>query len=132
MEQTSGWYHINDPNSFREGRRRAIWPGLYEVRADRLSRWEEYLQRLPELATPLNECVRLMRFHLAPMESDQRPRRRIEAAIAEHLYAQDGVIGDFQERAVRYWPTQDGDPPLSVTVSASVEIRGLPSGLNLD
>jgi hypothetical protein len=130
-EQTSGWYRFDDPAVFRSGGRKRIWPGLYEAKEDRAGRWQEWLQRLPELTPSLVEFVRQMRFHLAPLECDTKPRRRIEAAIALHLRDQPGAVGAFQDPDITYWPTKPRDPPLHATVTSSTLIQGLPRELDL-
>ena len=90
---------------------------------------ESFVERLPELAGPLQEYVRTMRFHLAPVELEDRARKRIEAAVAEHLRRQPGPVGSFQEADVRYRPRTPDEVSMRVTLTSTVVLEGLPAAL---
>ena len=73
--------------------------------------------------------VRIMRFFLAPIDRETRLRKRIEAAIANHLYEQDGLVGSFQEKGIRYEPRGDEESPQEIIISCSSVLLGMPTSL---
>jgi hypothetical protein len=101
-EHFSGCYHLYDPISLSEGKKVCIWPGKYD---------KEFKFSIPSLADSFTKLAptivslaRLYRFYLAPIDCDMRLRQRLEAAIADHLYKKPGIIGQFQDRGIRYRP----------------------------
>ena len=66
---------------------------------------------------------------LIPIETDQIFRQRIEAAIAAHLYDQDGIVGQFQDEGIRYQARQDTEDPVEVTLDFTQPILGLAQNL---
>ena len=106
-----------------------IWPGVYDK--DHPATLEQYAERLPEIAEALDRFVHLIRFHLAPIVADKRVRERIEAALADHFLNQEGLVGEFQEKGVNYARRRADETPLTLTITSSVHIRGLPRELNV-
>jgi hypothetical protein len=70
-----------------------------------------------------------MRFHLAALDTETQIRERIEFALADHLYHQERIVGDFQEKGIHYSRRAERESPLQVSVTASTTIRGLPESL---
>ena len=89
----------------------------------------DFATKLPELSPALIRFVQIIRFHLAPIECDDRLRKRIEAALADHLYVQDGVVGQFQDDDIRYERTRQDEEPLAATFRWSGRVRGVPDRL---
>ena len=128
IEQLGGRYRILEPNLFNSGQKMCLWHGGF---GDNTSNWPDlFLDKFPDLAGPLTEFVSSIRFMVAPLESETRLRRRVEAAIADHLYAQPDPIGSFQE-LINYERTVAGEEPLQVSFVSQVPIRGLPTSLQV-
>ena len=127
QEHMSGGYHLYEPGEFRRGNKVMLWPGRYDPA------WRttagEFLERFRVLAGAVEELARMYRFWLAPLEVERRLRERIEAAIAEHLYAQPGVVGGFQDEGIRYRGRREGEEPIEIVFEAEGEILGLPEVL---
>lgn len=123
-EQLSGCYRLNDPEAMRVGRREVLWLGLYG--RSRETSLAGFVERLPVLAPALQTFVDLVRFHIAAFEGDTRLRKRIEAAIADHLYAQQGLAAEFQEQDIHYDRKLSEEPTVEVAVRSQVRLEGLP------
>lgn len=84
-------YHIYSAPEFARGEKVLLWPGRFDTKQHKSdAECEENCQRL---AKPIQEMLSVLRFFLAPLSCDQRVRRRIEAAIAQTLYAAPGMVG---------------------------------------
>jgi hypothetical protein len=123
-EQLSGWYRLNDPQAMQTGSRVAIWPGLYGASAQKTV--APFVEQLSTMAPALRAFVHMVRFHLATYEGDARMRKRIEAAIAQHLYRQPEPVGSFQEADIHYDPRLPQEAAVEVIVRSGVPIQGLP------
>jgi hypothetical protein len=126
-EQLAGWYRLYDPTLMRAGTKRLLWRGMYG--RDKEETPTPFIAQLPTLAPALQSYVRLIRFHLAPVEVEARLRKRIEAALAAHLRAQPGPAGTFQDTDIRYQPRRPNELPVHVVVRTSVALEGLPEAL---
>jgi hypothetical protein len=102
-----------------------LWPGRFDMACRKPKR--EYIAAYPELCGPIWEMTRTFRFFLAPLACDTRLRCRIEAAIANALYATPGAGGNFQDK-VNYSPRADGEVPIGCIASSSAPLLGLPEG----
>ena len=89
-----------------------------DVKTDEESR--DVCQRL---AQPIQGMAGMLRFFLAPMSCDKRIRRRIEAAIAQILYAAPGTIGAFQEKSISYKPRVKAEQPIPCVVRSALPLR---------
>jgi len=111
-EQLSGRYRLYEPTAFLRGEKKLLWPGVYGPGSE--PSVAGFVQQLPALAPALVLIVRAIRFHVAPTTCDDRIRRRIEAALAQHLREQDGDVGAFQDEHVRYVPRRPNEKPILV------------------
>ena len=73
-----------------------LWPGTFDKKHP--AKLADFVGYLPALVEPLAEFVHVMRFHLAALDTDDRIRKRIESALADHFYKQDGIVGIFPRR----------------------------------
>jgi hypothetical protein len=126
-EQLAGWYRLYDPTLMRAGKKRLLWRGMYG--RDKEESPTLFVAQLPSLAPALQSYVRLIRFHLAPVDVEARLRKRIEAALAAHLRDQPGPVGSFQDIDIRYHPRRANELPVHVVVRTSVALEGLPEAL---
>jgi hypothetical protein len=123
-EIISARYHVYSAVEFARGEKLALWPGRWDVK-DRKSA-DECLANCQRLSEPIREMMLTLRLFLAPMSCDTRTRRRIEAAIAQPLYAVPGKVGGFQDRGVRYDPRMPSEQPVACVVSCPVTLLGVP------
>jgi hypothetical protein len=122
-EHASGMYHVYSPAEFARGEKIMLWPGRFDMACRKPKR--ECIAAYPELCVPIWEMTRMFRLFLAPLACDTRLRRRIEAAIANALYATPGVIGNFQDK-VNYSPIADGEATIGCVASSPARLLGLP------
>ncbi len=123
-EHLSGFYHLYDPEKFQHGEKALLWPGYY----DRINRKniKEIINNYINNSTIAINLLNLYRFYFADFNSIDRIRKRIEAAIAHHLYNQKGIIGDFQDKGIRYYERKNEEDPIILLIHAPNHIRGLP------
>jgi hypothetical protein len=121
-------YHIDEPELFAVGQKRALWRGLYGN--DREAGLAAFVECLPSLTPALANFVRLIRFQLAPLTCHTRLRRRIEAALAMHLYRQPGLVGPIQDVGIRYVPRRVDEEPIDVRCQSSAVLLGLSACLD--
>lgn len=93
-ELVSARYHVYSAVEFARGEKLAVWPGRYDA-IDRRSD-DECQANCPRLSDQIQKMILVLRFFLAPLSCDTRIRRRIEAAIAQSLYATPGKVGIFR------------------------------------
>lgn len=117
-------YHVYSPQEFARGEKVALWPGRFDV-FDRKS-VTDCIASHPRLYEPIRELTFMLRFLLAPLSCEHRIRLRVEAAIANTLYAAPGIIGAFQDRGIRYHPRQGDEQPVECVVTSPVPLLGLP------
>ena len=119
----SGLWHVYDPEQFAHGRKNIVWEGMWKPGTrDRMG---QYIYRLPELAPVIVDFLQLFQMFLIPLEGEQRVRQRVEAAIADQLYAQSGIVGDFQDRGVRYRRRREDEEPIRFHLGGHASIHGL-------
>ena len=126
-EHMSGGYHLYEPQEFSRGRKDLLWPGRYGP--DREPYLSVFIQHFPNLASAIVSLAKLYRFFVAPLKCDKRLRERIEAGIAEHLYKQPGIVGEFQDQGIVYRPRLDNEEPVQVLVHCKDNLIGVPKSL---
>jgi hypothetical protein len=126
-EQLSGMYHIYDPKQFSLGEKRELWPGVYGKGGKH--DFHEFLDVLPELAPALARFVSIIQFYVAPLNYERRLRRRFEAALANYLYAQPGVVGAFQDKNIHYDSRCPEEDPIKVKIRCPQVVQGIPREL---
>lgn len=128
QEHFSGCYHLYEPTSFSKGSKEdCLWRGKYD-KSFKFS-IASFIERITELTPAIIELGKLYRFFLASIDGDRRLRQRIEAAIARHLYDQPGLIGQFQDKGIRYKPKRPDEEEILVSIESEVKIMGLPPTL---
>jgi hypothetical protein len=122
-EHASGMYHVFAPAEFARGEKVMLWPGRFDMACRKPKR--DCIAAYPDLCGPIWEMTRMFQLFVAPLTCDQRVRCRIEAAIANALYATPGAVGNFQDK-VNYSPRSDGETPIRCIASSSARLLGLP------
>ena len=85
----------------------------------------EFLNRYSELSPIIYEYLRLFRIFVGPIDVKKRIRRRIEAAIANSLYIQSGIVGEFQNNDITFHPRRSDEEPFDVELKGVENILGL-------
>lgn len=123
-ELVAARYHIYSAAEFARGEKLLLWPGRFD-RTNRKSD-EDCRANCARLSDQIREMMLVLRFFFAPLSCDKRMRQRIEASIAQSLYATAGVIGAFQDKGIRYWPRTNDEQAIACVVSSPVRLLGLP------
>lgn len=126
-QHAAAMYHVYAPAEFSRGEKVLLWPGQYDG-SDRRSA-KECVLSYSELCSAIKELTFMFRFFLAPLSCEGRSRRRIEGAIARTLYNTLGIVGDFQDKGIRYTSRKDDEQPISSVITCSVPLLGMPDRL---
>ena len=126
-EHMSGGYHLYEPDAFACGEKVMLWPGWYD--SERKTTVLEFIDMFSELAGDIIRLAKMYRFYLAPLQCERRLRERIEAGLAYHLYQQDGIIGQAQDKGIRYRGRWTDESPIEVLFQADAALLGLPDSL---
>lgn len=124
LEHAAAMYHVYSPAEFACGEKVALWPGHFDAMHRKSEK--ECITKHGELCEQIQKMTLMFRFFLAPIYCEDRIRRRIEAAIAQALYAAPGIIGAFQDRGVRYNARTSNEDPIRCRAISSKSLLGLP------
>lgn len=127
----NGFYRIYDPEAFATGKKILVWGGMWKSNRKGSDTMIEYLQQYHKLSSLSYTFLNLFRFFLAPFDSDDRLRQRLEAAIASKLLEQDGIIGSFQDNDIRYYPRRPKEQPIKIKLKVNELILGLSGELTI-
>ena len=125
----SGQYSTSDAKALAEGRNDITW------RADEgNARWPQtlpsFLRDFETRAANLIGLIRLLRFHVAPLEGDAHLHDRIEGVIGRHFKAHfDPDLRDFFAPGIRLPSKVPFDTALRLVLSSEAPIAGLPENL---
>ena len=128
QEYISGRYTVYDPYLYLQGKKELIWEGV-GWKKDYEKHMERFLDRYFELFPEILRMIGTLEIFLIPFKGERRIRQRIESAIANHLYEQEGVIGSFQDKGVRYLPRREDETPVLVKIKSDIPILGFPEEL---
>ena len=120
-----GEYSFFEPREFAEGKKVQLWRGMWKDRKGNPKAIHEFIESYPKLNQKLLMFINQMCFFLAPLEVDHRLRQRIEGAIGKRLYAQPGMVGDFQDKGVHYFIRRPQEAPVKVLLRFSKPMLGL-------
>jgi hypothetical protein len=123
-ELAAARYHVYSAKEFARGEKIALWPGRFDVinrKSDDECQANRHL-----LSEQIREMMLALRFFLAPLSCDTRTRRRIEAAIAQSLYAAPGMVGTFQDQGIHYHLRTNEEKPIACVVCSPLPLLGLP------
>ncbi|HEV8328129.1 MAG TPA: hypothetical protein VGQ08_11635 [Nitrospiraceae bacterium] len=81
------------------------------------------------LSPSIHEFIQQSYIFFIPFEADTRIRRRVESAIANHLYKQPSPVGEFMDSDIHYIKKlQKGETPIEIEIYGGQQIRGFPQG----
>lgn len=124
-EHAAANYHVWSPIEFARGEKIELWPGRSDHDVTRRKSVKECIANYSRLSEPILKMTYILRFFLAPLSCDTRIRRRIEAAIAQALYAGPGIVGTFQDR-IPYHPRRNDEQPIACIGSSPILLLGMP------
>jgi hypothetical protein len=127
MAHLAGFYHLYEPTKLVDGIKVMEWPGLYDPKEPRTL--SGLIENYSRLTKTIDELAKLFWFYLAPLNAKTQERKRIEGALARHLYEQQGVVGSFQDKGIRYISRKDSDQPIWVKIVCPERILGMPTEL---
>jgi len=128
-KQLSGQYPIYVSEQLKRGDLKPyVWRGVYGNTEKKIL--HQYLERLPELLPTNLDFIRQVMFFVAPLDCTRRQLERMEAAIAQHLRKQEGIIVTALEK-FRISPSRKGEEEFDITIPRSAEFLGLPSTIKV-
>jgi hypothetical protein len=127
-EHLSGFYHLYEPDAFQRGVKMMEWGGHWD--ADRKRSVDEIIENHSGLSGTIDRLMPIYRFFLASFDSEPRIRKRIEAAIAGHLYHQEGIVGGFQDKGIVYQPRKEEEEPFTVRIECPPSVLGVPKQIS--
>ena len=113
----NGFYRIYDPEMFAKGEKVLIWGGMWKPDRKDPKFMTEFLINYPQFAPKILSFVGIFRLFIAPIDGNERVRERIEAAVAESLNQQSGIVGSFQDKDVRYNPRKTTEKSFKAVMS---------------
>ncbi|MCL5949643.1 MAG: hypothetical protein M1490_04120 [Candidatus Bathyarchaeota archaeon] len=128
----NGFYRIYNPEEFAMGKKKLVWGGMWKTDRKSPKIMIEYLNNYQQLSILAYAFLTQFRVFLAPLDNDnQRLRQRIEAAIAQDLLQQDGIIGSFQDNGIRYYLRRQSEPPIKIKLNGYEQLLGLNGELTI-
>jgi hypothetical protein len=103
-----------------KGKRVRVWDGI-----GRGAKIPDFFERYDHYSKKIMELIQVFRIYLLPLDCERKLRRRIEGIIAQSLYEQEGIVGDFQEPDCSYQKPKVGDGPWRVRLNFEARILGL-------
>lgn len=87
-----------------------------------------FLQTCESVIPNITALIRLIRFHLAPLDGDKHLLDRVEGAIGRHYRRhEDAALREFFAPGIKLPPRISGDRPVRVRLSSEVPLAGLPA-----
>jgi hypothetical protein len=127
VQTLGGNYRVSAPDRLREGVDDVVWDGLW--RAGTRDRLPELIERFREVAEISREMLLAVRVFVAPLGADVRLRRRIEAALARHVWSQPAPAWALLPRDIRFAGRRAGDNAIQVHVATAAPVLGFPAVL---
>lgn len=124
IQTLGGNYRVSDPDQLCQGVDEIVWNGLW--RRGTRDKLPEYLDRFTDLAPVIKRQLLAVRVLVAPFQGERRVRRRIEAALAAHIWNQPPPASSLLPRDIRYHAQRGDEEPIPVRVLRDVEVLGFP------
>lgn len=116
---------VFDSEEFVKGKKVLVWGGMWKSERKDPKYICDFLQNHLELGPEIIRFVEQFRVFLAPLDGDRRLRERIESEIARSLNVQDGFVGSFQDKDVRYQLRRANEQQIKVAMVFSKPIMGM-------
>lgn len=123
-----GYYRIWDASLLRQGKRELVWGGMWQKH--RRNSMAEFISVYTDLAPKILDYLSVIDVFVAPLDSTQRIRRRIERALWDSLGDQPPPVSTFLQDSIRHNTRRKfEEEPVAVSISCAQAIEGLPSQL---
>jgi hypothetical protein len=123
-----GNYRISDPEALARGEMKVLWDGLW--REGTRERLPDFLRDSTQLLEAAKQNLQLEKIFIAPIETEDRMRRRIEGAIAKQV-RKDKVASSLLPPDIRVLGRLTTETPLPIRIVTPVKILGLPEQLDV-
>jgi hypothetical protein len=124
-----GYYRLYNPEKFAIGDKELIWGGMWKRERKDPRFISEFIESYSILTPKIAKFISQFCIFVIPLEVDKRLDKRlgerVEATIKRILLEQEGKVGEFQDRDIRYRPKRPKEQPLSVILKFSKPIMGL-------
>lgn len=128
IQTLGGNFRICDPQAMARGEIKVLWDGLW--RPGRHAKLPEFLRDGPELFDAARSCFKLEKAFVAPLDAEDRMRRRIEGAIAKQI-RKDKAASSLFPPDVRYLPRLSTETTTTIRIVTPKQILGLPEQLEV-
>jgi len=128
IQTLGGNFRICDPVAMARGENKVLWDGLW--RPGRHANLPEYLRDGPALFEAARACFKLEKAFVAPLDAEDRMRRRIEGAIAKQI-RKDKAASSLFPPDVRYLPRLSTETAIAIRIVTPKKILGLPEQLEV-
>jgi hypothetical protein len=123
-----GNYRISDTAALKRGESKIVWDGLW--REGTREKLPDFLRDSTALFETAKANLKLENIFVAPLDVEDRMRRRIEGAIANHI-RKDKVASSLLPKDIRVLGRLTTETQIPVKISAGVKILGLPDELDV-
>lgn len=123
-----GNYRISDSQALSRGESKILWDGLW--REGTRERLPEFLRDSTRLFEEAKRNLKLERVFVAPLEAEDRMRRRIEGAIAAHI-RKDKTASSLFPPDIRVLGRLTTESAISVKIVTPVDVLGMPEQLEV-
>ncbi len=123
-----GNYRISDSEALAKGESKVLWDGLW--REGRRECLHEFLRDSTRLIEEAKRNLKLEKIFIAPLEVEDRMRRRIEGSIAKEI-RKDKIASSLFPPDIRVLGQLTTESAIPVRITASVKILGLPEQLDV-
>ena len=124
QEHAACMYTLYEPEQFARGTKVKLWPGRWGKEKRSIA---DCVSQSVVFARQIAATTQLFRFFLATTTCDRRIRQRAESGIADCLYNTPGMIGDFQDKGIRYCRRKETEQPIQFTIRCSSRLLGMPA-----
>lgn len=123
----AGEYNVLDIDAAERGMRKEIWHGWQYAKAHR----DEFDSRKEAILAAVRRQLAGFRIFTAVVELDVRIRKRIEAAIMNHLYRQPSPFGDLPDTGMSLSKRWESEAPITVINRWDNILHSLPAQLSI-
>lgn len=123
-----GNYRISDADALKRGEPKVLWDGLW--REGTRERLPAFLSNSSKLFEAAKENLKLEKIFVAPIDVEDRMRRRIEGAIANEIRKNKEASSLFP-KDIRVLGRLTTESPIPIRISMGVKILGVPEQLDV-
>lgn len=127
----SGFYRIFDPEEFSKGKKVLLWGGMWKSNRKDPQNIFEFMENQSRLVPKAVRFIEQLQIFLAPINANKRIIERIESTIARTINEQEGIVGNFQDKDVRYRARKSNEQEIKLVLDYPKLILGLKKELSV-